>query len=146
MNQPMPENCHDVKTAAEILGTNVFNLYKQLRKMAWVHSGANKKDPLYNTPKAWAKQRGFLIGQERGYPAPYNNQLTKIYITTLITERGLQELINLTDKNNAQQTPPKPMALNEQNAQLAKLKNHDAETNKEREELLAMMNKWGLTG
>lgn len=146
MQQPMPANCHDVKTAAQLLNTNVFNLYKQLRKMAWVHSGANKKDPLRNTPKAWAKQQGLLIGQERGFAAPYNNQRTKIYIATLITERGLQELIKLMDKNNAQKTPPKPMALNEQNAQLAKLKTHDTETTKEREELLAMMAKWGLTG
>jgi len=146
MQQPMPANCHDVKTAAQLLNTNVFNLYKQLRKMAWVHSGANKKDPLRNTPKAWAKQQGLLIGQERGFAAPYNNQLTKIYITTLITERGLKELIKLMDKNNTQHTPPKPMALNDQNATLANLKNHDAETHKEREELMAMMAKWGLTG
>lgn len=133
MHAPLPANCHDVKTAAEILGTNVFNLYKQLRKMAWVHTGASKKDPLRNTPKAWAKQQGLLIGQERGFAAPYNNQLTKIYITTLITERGLQKLVTLMDKNNTQHTP------------LAKLKNHDAETNKEREELMAMMAKWDLT-
>jgi hypothetical protein len=146
MNIPIPANCHDVKTAAQLLNTNVFNLYKQLRKMAWVHSGASKKDPLRNTPKAWAKQQGLLIGQERGYPAPYNNQLTKIYITTLITERGLQKLVTLMDKNNTPQSIPKPMELNEQNAQLAKLKTHDAETNKEREELLAMMRKWGQTG
>jgi hypothetical protein len=50
------------------------------------------------------------------------------------------------DKNNTPQSIPKPMELNEQNAQLAKLKTHDAETNKEREELLAMMRKWGQTG
>lgn len=146
MHAPTPANCHDIKSAAQLLNTNVFNLYKQLRKMAWVHTGASKKDPLRNTPKAWAKQQGFLIGQERGFAAPYNNHATKIYIATLITERGLQELIHLMDKNNTQQTPPKPMALNEQNAQLAKLKTNDAETTKEREELLAMMAKWGLTG
>jgi hypothetical protein len=77
MNIPIPANCHDVKTAAQLLNTNVFNLYKQLRKMAWVHSGASKKDPLRNTPKAWAKQQGLLIGQERGYHAHHRARLTK---------------------------------------------------------------------
>lgn len=98
--QEFPENCVDVETAANILGITRKELYKKLREMRWLYQGTYKDDPHHNSPCYWAKVAGLATTHERSRPAPYDKRVKLVYRITVITERGLDELINILVKHN----------------------------------------------
>lgn len=98
--QTFPENCVDVETAANILGMNRKVLYKKLREMRWLYTGTYKDDPHHNSPCHWAKVAGLATTHERFRPAPYDKRVKLVYRITVITERGLDELISILLKKN----------------------------------------------
>lgn len=136
---------YDLKTAAAMFGMGHITFYKILRgeceKVAlspgWIHSGTYSKDPSNNTPKEWARKAGYLTTETRGRPASYNKHVTETYTVTVLTTHGINKLENILNKSAA---PPKPLALNAQNAQLLQSQKPDAAAQKEREKLLAEFN------
>jgi hypothetical protein len=100
MDLSFPENCVDVETAANILGINRKELYKKLREMRWLYTGTYKDDPHHNSPCYWAKVAGLATTHERKRPADHDKRVKIVYRITVITERGLDELINILVKKN----------------------------------------------
>lgn len=140
--QPLPKGCHDIKTAAQLLGISEKSLYRELRRISWLHTGNYKHDPLHNTPKHWVKTAGFATTTQRGYAAPYNKNIAIIYNVTLITERGFKELEKM------QKTIDTPIIkpLTPENALRAQAEKQATTHNEEREKCLEDLRQMGFFG
>jgi hypothetical protein len=118
-NEPMPKNCIPLKAAAHTLGMSHKKLLQTMREIGWLHQGKHTHDHLHNTPAKFTIESGWLKTQNRGYPAPYNKNITVTYTTAVITPEGILQLANelnvaVTPINYhqvpTQSEPPKPEA------------------------------------
>lgn len=142
MNQPpLPTGCHDIKTAALLLGVKQNFLFKKLRQLGWIYTGTYKNDPYHNTPCRTARLAGWVTEHLRGYPAPYNKHVAICYNTTIITQCGLEELKRTMNKNNYL---PKIPELTLENAQKKQTEIKTSSANEEREKALKELEEMGL--
>jgi hypothetical protein len=93
-NEPMPKNCIPLKAAAHTLGMPHKKLLQTMREIGWLHQGKHTHDRLHNTPAKFTIESGWLKTQNRGYPAPYNKNVTVTYTTAVITPEGILQLAN----------------------------------------------------
>jgi Phage antirepressor protein KilAC domain len=98
-NEPMPKNCITLKAAAQQLCMPQKKLRQFMRENGWLQNGKHKQDHNHNQPTRLAIQNKWLQTQTRGYPAPYNKEVTLSYEAVLFTQQGLIEMVNQLNKN-----------------------------------------------
>lgn len=118
------------------MGIPEKQLWKKLRAFGWLYVGTYKDDPYHNTARRPALLAGYLTVQTRGYPAPYNKNVTIMYNTTLITKRGIERLNELINPD----APP----LQIKNEQPATTQPTTKSATSEREKAISLLSEWNL--
>lgn len=87
-NEPMPSGCLSIEAAAQMLCITQNQLRKRLHQLHWL-----EKKHGHNTPTKLAIEGGFLKTQARGYPAPFNPKRTLTYYAAVVTQQGIEKLM-----------------------------------------------------
>lgn len=153
-NEPLPRNCITLKAAAEQFSLPYKKLLQEMRERGWLHQGKHKKDHKHNKPTRAAIEYGWLKTQMRGYPAPYNKQVTLSYEAVVITTEGFIQLANQLSKPvkliPAVQQPTDMLKSDSEGKRYAaifpddKKENFFNSTDDAHDAAIAQMREWGL--
>ena len=150
MRRPIKEGCYCIAQASKILGIPQKHLWQKLRAFGWLYVGTYPNDPHHNTARRPALLAGYLTTEVRGYPAPYNKNVTLLYSVILITQRGLDRLKDLINEPIAQ-VPATEIFKNEDIKRhrysvhkTASEKADEHSEEQEHEKAIAQLREWGL--
>lgn len=131
-NEPMPSGCLSIEAAAQLLCITQNQLRKRLHELHWL-----EKKNGHNTPTKLGIEGGFIKTQTRGYPAPFNRKMTMTYFATVITQHGINTLMQT-------QTDPQPQPAAAQPEKTEKPEHFFNSATEARDEAMDLMREWGL--
>lgn len=133
-NEPMPSGCLSIEAAAQLLCVTQHQLRKMLHERHWLE----KKDG-HNTPTKLGIEAGFLKTQARGYQAPFNKKMTLTYYSPVITQHGIDTLMQ---PQSNQQNQPQPTAQAVKSEPQKEPENFFNAANDARDEAMKLINEW----
>lgn len=130
-NEPMPSGCLSIEAAAQLLCITQNQLRKRLHELHWLEKKNGK-----NAPTKLGIEGGFIKTQTRGYPAPFNKKLTIAYVANVITQHGINTLMQEDMQKDSKPIVPE--------IEKPKKENFFNSATEARDQAMDLMREWGL--
>lgn len=150
----LPAGCHDAETAAQLLHMSKRALLEKMRELGWLNTNGGASN--HNLPRREYTQNGYLCTQERGFCLKGKKEITKTYRVMLLTQLGFNALKNELEKMKSPtktiaETPapvvahlPKVAQVIQQPEPIPEAPFDREASDKEREQAMAQLRKWGI--